>query len=177
MIKGGIGGANTNLTGLKFEQRIDAKKAFDKLKGYEVKGNDILFNGEKVAELYKKAQLYNVFLKRFNIDWKNHIGRRLLPDEAIFVLKHNTLYIVEKKFQHGAGSVDEKLQTCQFKLMQYRKLLANAKIRVEYGYVLNDWFKNNSYKDVLDYIRSSNCFYFFEELPFSFLGLPLLEDK
>jgi len=43
---------------------------------------------------------------------------------------------------------------------------------VEYVYVLSDWFKDPSYRDVLDYIKSVKCHYFFETLPFDFLGLP-----
>jgi hypothetical protein len=172
MIRDGKGGANTNKSGLKFERRIDVKTAFRGLKGYEVKDNDIYFDGEKVAELYQKHDLYKKLIKKHKIDWARIMSKKLLPDEAIFVLHHNTLYIIEKKFQQGSGSVDEKLQTCDFKLKQYRKLLADANIRVEYGYVLNDWFKQYGYKDVLDYIRSVGCFYYFEELPFSFLGLP-----
>lgn len=172
MKQGGLGGATTNLNGLKFEKRIDIKTAFEGLKGYEIKDNEIFFQGNKVAELFQKHDLYKKLLKKFLINWKEIMVKKLLPDEAIFVLHHNTLYIIEKKFQHGVGSVDEKLQTCDFKIKQYRKLLSKANIRVEYGYVLNNWFKQNSYKDVLEYIKSVNCFYFFEELPFSFLGLP-----
>jgi hypothetical protein len=172
MIKGGKGGANTNISGLKFEQKIDVKTAFQGLKGYEVKDNEVFFEGERVAELYKKNAFYKKFLSKYNINWTDILVKRLLPDEAIFVLHNNTLFIIEKKFQHGTGSVDEKLQTCSFKLIQYRKLLSKANIRVEYGYVLNNWFNQSRYNDVLDYIHSVNCFYFFEELPFSFLGLP-----
>jgi hypothetical protein len=172
MIKGGKGGASTNITGLKFEQKIDVKTAFSQLKGYEVKGAEVFFEGEKIAELYKKNDLYKVLLKKHNIKWEEIVAKRLFPDEAIFVVRHNTIYIIEKKFQHRSGSVDEKLQTCDFKKKQYRKILAKANIRVEYGYVLNDWFKQKIYRDVLDYIRSVDCFYYFEELPFSFLGLP-----
>jgi hypothetical protein len=40
-----------------------------------------------------------------------------------------------------AGSVDEKLQTCDFKRKQYLKLVQPLGIKVEYVYVLNDWFK------------------------------------
>jgi len=121
MIEGGKGGANTNKSGLKFERRIDVKTAFEDLNGYEVKYNEVFFDGEKVAELYQKHDLYKKLLKRHNIDWKEIFSKRLLPDEAIFVLHHNTIYIIEKKFQSGGGSVDEKLQTCDFKLKQYRK--------------------------------------------------------
>lgn len=173
MKKGGTGGANTNKNGLRFEKRVDIKTAFKGLNGYEVKENDVFYDGEKVAETYQKHELYKKLLKRYKIDWKEIMIKRLLPDDSIFVLYHNTLFIIEKKFQQGAGSVDEKLQTCDFKLKQYRKLFDKANIRVEYGYILNNWFKQEKYKDVLNYIKSVGCFYFFEELPFSFLGLPM----
>jgi hypothetical protein len=48
---------------------------------------------------------------------------------------------IEVKYQQVAGSVDEKLQTCDFKLKQYLKLVASLGIKVEYVYVLNNWFK------------------------------------
>ncbi|MGE4547689.1 MAG: hypothetical protein AB7E28_07955 [Desulfurella sp.] len=44
---------------------------------------------------------------------------------------------------------------------------------MEYVYVLNDWFRKKEYKDVLDYIQSVNCHYKFNELPLSWLGLPV----
>jgi hypothetical protein len=43
---------------------------------------------------------------------------------------------------------------------------------VEYVYILNDWFKDPGYKDVLDYIDSVNCHYRFGSLPLAWLGLP-----
>jgi len=96
-----------------------------------------------------------------------------LPDEAILILKDQTLFIIEIKFQEVAGSVDEKLQTCDFKNKQYRKLLAPLNISVKYVYVLSDWFRNSAYKDVLNYVESVGCYYFFNELPMEFLGLPV----
>lgn len=71
-----------------------------------------------------------------------------------------------------AGSVDEKLQTCDFKNKQYNKLLAPLRISVKYVYILSDWFKKDVYKDVLRYVNSVGCHYFFYELPLDFLGLP-----
>jgi hypothetical protein len=76
------------------------------------------------------------------------------------------------KFQEVAGSVDEKLQTCDFKHKQYQKLLSPLKIKVKYVYVLNDWFMKKEYEDVLKYIDSVGCYYFFNILPFHFLDLP-----
>ena len=90
-------------------------------------------------------------------------------------MANNTLFVVELKFQEVAGSVDEKLQTCHFKLRQYRKLLNGTDVKVEYLYVLNGWFKKPEYVDVLEYIKEVGCHYFFEELPLKFLGLPEIQ--
>ena len=76
------------------------------------------------------------------------------------------------KYQQVAGSVDEKLQTCDFKRKQYLKLVSSLGLKVEYVYVLNDWFAHPSYQDVLDYIHSVNCHYQFNALPLAWLGLP-----
>ncbi len=99
-----------------------------------------------------------------------------MPDDSIFVIVNNTMYIVECKFQKVNGSVDEKLQTCDFKKKQYRKLLSRANIDVEYIYLLSDWFKAPKYKDVLDYIISVGCSYYFEYIPLYKFGLPVPEE-
>ncbi len=172
MIDGGKGGATTNKHGLAFERRVDLRKVFDNLKGYEVRGNDLYFRGELIAKFYKKYGLYTGLLNEKKVDYKKIISKKLLPDETIFVFKNETLYIIEMKFQKVSGSVDEKLQTCDFKKKQYTKLLNSAKIKVTYIYILNDWFQKPEYKDVLDYIESVGCKYYFEFLPFSALDLP-----
>ena len=171
MIKGGIGGDKTK-TGLVFEDRIDLRTTFTKYKDYTAEKGKLFYQGKLVAELFKKYDLYKDFLTKLNIDYKKRISKQLLPDESIFILSNKTLFIIEMKFQEVAGSVDEKLQTCHFKKMQYEKLLKGTGYSVEYVYILNDWFKQNSYRDVLDYIKLVKCHYFFEALPFSFLGLP-----
>ena len=170
MIEGGKGG-NKTLTGLDFEKRIDLREVFNKIKDYSLEGNDLLYKGKIVAKFYKKNNLY-LFLKQYKINWKERISKRLLPDETIFVLTNQTLFILEMKFQKVAGSVDEKLQTCDFKKKQYQKLFSGAGIKIEYCYILSDWFMHESYKDTLNYINSVGCKYFFETLPFEFLGLP-----
>ena len=111
-------------------------------------------------------------MKPKGIDWKEIISSKLLPDEAIYVEKSKTLYVIEKKFQQGHGSVDEKIQTCGFKKQQYSKLVASLGIEVEYIYLLSDWFKKTKYKDTLEYIRSQGCYYYFNELPLEDLYLP-----
>jgi hypothetical protein len=108
------------------------------------------------------------------VDYKKYISKKLLPDDAIFVIANNTLFIIEVKFQKVAGSTDEKLQTCDFKIKQYRKLLSKINTDVQYIYILNDWFRKPEYKDVLDYIISINgCSYYFNYLPLYKIGLPV----
>ena len=171
MIFQGKGGANTK-TGLVFEGKTDLATFLSNQKGYQVQDGNVLYRGEHVARIFKKRKFYD-FLKEFGIDWKTIISRRLFPDDSIYVLINNTLFVIECKFQRVTGSVDEKLQTCDFKKKQYQKLLSRANIEVEYVYLLGDWFKDARYKDVLDYIISVRCQYYFEYIPLAKLGLPV----
>lgn len=169
MIEKGVGGGNT-ITGLNFERETDILTLLQKKKGYKVKDSVIYYKNKEVAKSFKKNALY-VFLASKGVDYRKIVSKRLLPDEAIYVIVNNTLFIIEVKFQRVAGSVDEKLQTCDFKRKQYAKLLASLNIEVEYIYILSDWFRNPVYKDVLDYIISVGCHYYFSYLPLQKLGL------
>lgn len=175
MIKGGIGGGNT-VTGLRFEEKTDLLELFAATEGYQVIpdkiGKKILFNQQEVAKCYRKHDLYR-FLAGNGVNWKDIVSKRLLPDDALYVIHNNTLFVIEVKFQKVAGSVDEKLQTCDFKKKQYQKLMSQLNIEVEYVYVLSDWFKKPEYKDSLDYIISVRCQYYFEYLPLHKIGLPV----
>ena len=171
MIEKGIGGGNT-ITGLSFEKKRDILSILKTAKGYSIKGNAILFSGKEVARSYKKYGLYK-FLESKGINYINYISKRLIPDEALYVVVNNTLFVIEMKFQKVTGSVDEKLQTCDFKKKQYKKLMAPLNIDVEYIYLLSNWFKKREYKDTLDYIISVGCQYYFNYLPLKKLGLPV----
>ncbi len=172
MKKGGIGGANTK-TGLRFEGKVDFSTFIQKQKDYSINENIILYKDEEVGLTFKKYGLYK-YLEKNGIDYKDFVSKRLLPDDAVFVIANNTMHIIEIKFQEVAGSTDEKLQTCDFKIKQYRKLLSRLNIEVKYVYILNDWFKKSEYKDVLDYIISvDGCFYYFNYLPLQKIGLPV----
>ena len=177
MKTGGVGGKNT-LTGLCFERKADFQKLIAAIPGYKVKkipgkvGMGIFFEGGLVARCFKKYDFYR-FLSESNVNWKGLLSRQLVPDDALLVIVRETLFIIEVKYQEGQGSVDEKLQTCDFKRKQYLKLVSPLGLKVEYVYVLCDWFKKPGYKDVLDYIHSVNCHYKFNELPVAWLGLPI----
>lgn len=171
MIEKGKGGGNT-ITGLNFEKEADVIELLKSKKDYKVKNNIIYYQDQEVARSVKKHTLYK-FLESQGVDYKKIISKKLLPDEAIYVIVNNTLFVIEVKFQKVAGSVDEKLQTCDFKRKQYAKLMAPLNIEVEYIYILSDWFKKTEYKDVLDYIISVGCQYYFKYLPLQKLGLPV----
>lgn len=185
MIKNGIGGTNTK-TGILFEKKIELATRLNKLNGYkcvEVKYKKIMsksykiyFEKELVAQTFQKHALY-AFLEEREIDWEKILSKKLLPDDTIYVIKDNTIYILEMKFQEVDGSVDEKLQTCDFKKKQYKKLFSQLNYEVEFIYILSNYYKAAKYKDVLDYIVSVNCSYYFEYLPLHKIGLPVPNEK
>ena len=141
MIKNGKGGGNTK-TGLVFEGKTDLGTFLSQQSGYRVveEKENVVFNSKKtvitvrnvyykdkkVAELYKKLEFYKSFLKKLDINWEDYISKKLLPDDSIFVIIKNTVFIIECKHQQVSGSVDEKLQTCDFKKKQYKKLIIGS---------------------------------------------------
>ncbi len=186
MIRGGLGGANTQ-TGITFEGNVDIVTYLNReIDGYrciakplvrkKTMGFDIYYNNDLVAESFKKHELYR-YLEQIGINWTTTLSKQLLPDDAIYVIHENTVFIIEIKYQEVSGSVDEKLQTCGFKLKQYKRLFAPLNHNVEYIYILNNWFRDSKYRDTLDYIIEMNCKYYFEFLPLHEIGLPIPENN
>jgi hypothetical protein len=167
------GGANTNRNGLEFERGTSLRDAFVDHPRYEVRPDNSVFDKETqqvVGRLYNNyTDFYENLIGARGVDYTTVFSKQLRPDDSILV--GNTVYIIEKKFQAGAGSVDEKLQTCHFKKRQYARLLKLLNLKVEYYYLLSDWFKAESYRDVKEYIRDVECDYFFECIPLDRLGL------
>ncbi len=164
------GGAKTNLNGLKFEQETSLNSAL-LAEGYAVKGNTV-YNG-LIIKGYSvpKYELYKHFKHLRDGQWKNYISKQLLPDEAFYNVSNNTIYIIEKKFQEKSGSVDEKIQTCGFKLLEYKRMFDPVGIDVVYIYILSDWFNDQKYDDVKQYILDNDCYFYFNEIPLDDLGL------
>ena len=164
------GGHKTTENGLHFEGRTHLREAIKKNSDYSIdKGDRVLKGKEVVAEYYEKHSLYKKLLEPKGVDYSKILSKKLLPDGALLV--GNTLYIIEKKYQAGAGSVDEKLQTCDFKKKQYQKLVKKIGLKIEFYYVLNEWFRKPENRDVFNYIESVGCKYFIEELPLKEIGL------
>lgn len=164
------GGAQTNVNGLQFEQDTSLNTALINA-GYIIQGISILKNNKLIGYSVAKHKLYSEFLKHNGIDYTTINSKKWLPDECFINLKNHTAYIVEKKFQNTAGSVDEKLVGCDFKKQEYEKLFAPLGYKVVFVYIFNDWFLHQQYRDVFKYIEEVNCYYFFNEIPLTFLGL------
>jgi hypothetical protein len=160
MIKNGKGGNKTK-TGLLWETHTDV---FSK---YGITENRELFlNNDKIPlGIFNipKSHFY-MHLKNLHSNFQDLLSKKLYPDEAILNTHNKTIYIIEKKYQQVAGSADEKLQTCHFKKKQYERLVARLGYKVEYYYLLNDWFRDKSYIDVLQYIEDCECRYFFNRI-------------
>ncbi|ECQ8105307.1 hypothetical protein ACYYDG_000989 [Campylobacter upsaliensis] len=171
MIANGIGGANTR-TGLVFEGKVDLATFLSQQSGYIVDSDGrVFYDDELVAQIFKKHKFYS-FLQDHGLNWRDIISKKLLPDDSIYIIINNTFFIIECKFQQVAGSVDELL-VCDFNKKQYQKLLSNLNMEVEYVYLLSNWFRKPEYRDVLDYIISVNCRYYFEYIPLQIFGLPI----
>lgn len=164
------GGATTNHNGLAFEQETSLRTAFEN-QGYTVLNNEIFLNRKVKGLITSKHGLYRDILIPNNILWSEILSKKLLPDEVFYNYSNKTIYIIEKKFQSAAGSVDEKLQTCDFKKRQYQKLLRDLNVTVEYIYVINEWFDHPSCNDVKEYISLVGCSYYTRILPLEALGL------
>jgi len=179
MIKDGKGGANTTASGLSFEEKVeltDTLLAKGFLLGAALIGKALHDGAGVRGLLFKKNDLYK-YLDREKVDFERLLSKKLLPDNVFINFGNKTAYVIEVKYQITAGSVDEKLQTCDFKRRQYLKLFAPLGYRVEFAYVLNSWFQKPEYKDTMEYILGSGCRYFFKEIDVAFLGLDRPSSK
>tara|TARA_B100000767_G_C19717795_1_gene515752 strand:+ start:600 stop:1181 length:582 start_codon:yes stop_codon:yes gene_type:complete len=170
------GGSKTNIHGLKFERDKDIyemlKKTCPYLKFEDIlqkKGTgiakNILYQNKIIGNILEKHLFYNYFLEEKNIDYKKIISKKLLPDSVIINRLKKKVIIVEKKFQKVQGSVDEKLQTIDFKLKQYKKLCKSTNYSVDFIYLVNSFFLDKSYIDVKEYIKSVGGKIYVDYLP------------
>ena len=177
MILNGTGGANTNATGLKFEKKTSLEDLLIENE-YAVDGRGRVYDadGECRGILAPKNLFQRRILEPCGIKMKDYLSKRLLPDEAMLCYGEDscTIKVLEKKFQETQGSVDEKIQTGVFKLYEYQKFaepLSKAlgkPVRIEFTYILSDWFKQPQYRDVIDFNEQNGIKTFFGNVPLSF---------
>tara|TARA_B100000768_G_C11051024_1_gene278362 strand:- start:113 stop:646 length:534 start_codon:yes stop_codon:yes gene_type:complete len=165
------GGSKTNLNGLSFEGRTDLLESLQNNPAFRVSGHEVYQKDKLIGEYFEKYGFYNLFLKKNNIDWKKINSKQYLPDSIFYNHSNQTIYVIEKKYQAGSGSVDEKLQTCNFKKKVYKELIEPIGLKTEYYYLLNDWFDQDVYRDVFEYIEEVGCKYFIDFIPLNELGL------
>lgn len=164
------GGAKTNQNGLYFEQTTSLDNALINA-GYRVENHEIYRGNLRIGMSVPQKSLYTYFLNPQGIYYYNYNSKEWRPDEAFINFENQTVYIIEKKFQNCAGSVDEKLPSCHFKKIEYQKMFEPLNFEVEFIYIFNNWFLNDKYRDTLEYIKKMGCYYFFNEIPLDFLGL------
>lgn len=153
MVAKGTGGANTT-TGKWFEVITDLKTAL--LNNHYNLDNFIFCKQHDFPRLFKEKtgnKMEDIF------------GKKYLPDEA--VIFNNKLYIIEKKYQNGGGSVEEKIQTGPYKLIIYQE---SAKMMglddASYIYLLSNYFNTNKFtKHQIPYLLSHNILVYFDRLP------------
>lgn len=178
------GGANTNLTGLRFERETSLNDALISA-GYCVKDHIIYdINHNFIGLSVPGYSFYKTFLEKEyinikmndiylgpRIDYSKINSKRWKPDDVFVNYTNRTVYIIEKKYQKQDGSVDEKLPNCEFKKWEYEKLCEPKNYNVEFIYVLSDWYLQDKYRDMLFYIEHKKCQYCFNNIPLEYLGL------
>lgn len=166
------GGAQTNHYGLQFEQSTSLNEALIN-KGFKIYNDyDVYYNDKFLGFSINQAKFSTFFLRNKGIDFRDYNSKRWDPDEAFINEINKTVYIIEKKFQHSSGSVDEKLATFLFKTHEYEKLVHPIGYSVQYIYLLSsEWFKQPQYDDYYEFMDMYNCSYYFDILPLEAIGL------
>lgn len=185
--KGGTGGAKTAKSGADFENST-SQELLTKLvsRGYQVTnfhnsaasaktlhGVDLKSPKGHTLQIFYQDGLYKLFLEPKGIHWQRLFSARLRPDTAIFSEDTRILTIIEKKQQEGAGSVAEKLQTCDYKLMYYKQLTKSLEIEVQLVWQLGSYFaaQESNLKSVFEYMLSKGSKYFFYDIPLEHLNI------
>lgn len=187
MKTGGTGGSHTAKVGMTFEQITDDalidelsrigffEKEIIKLNknSSTVHGRILQSESDNEIEIFYKSGIYKLFFEPRGINYRDSFSARLEPDTAIFSSRTNTLTVIEKKQMVAAGSVAEKLQTCDYKRMYYETLLSPLGISLEISWILGPYFKQKEIqlKSVYDYMLSKRSKYYFGDIPVEELNI------
>jgi hypothetical protein len=163
----GAGGANTNKNGLPYENITDLCTLYEEIGApIDKKYKSVKFvqHSEKIFINVNKSKLhsYMLYIQERNETIIPASGCKS-PDEAYVDNETKNVFIIEKKYQRGTGSVDEKIQTGPFKKEHYSELFPNYKIH--YIYCLCNWFKRDEYVSILNYLTKNNIPVFWGEDP------------
>ena len=64
------------------------------------------------------------------------------------------------------------MKNCRLVILRKNNILSCFH-KVEFMYILSDWFRQECYKDTRDYIISVGCSYYYNYIPLHELGLPV----
>jgi hypothetical protein len=157
----GAGGANTNRNGLSYENITSLEEHMVIVKeDKKYKTKTVKFHQSEKEFVNANKKSFQKFMESINeyIEIFKPVSGCKQPDEVYIDEAGKKIFIIEKKFQQGSGSVDEKIQTGQFKLYYFSKNIPNY--RIYYIYCLSDWFKKEEYKCVLEYLTDNGVYIF-----------------
>jgi len=184
MKKGGVGGAVTAKAGSDFEDVLFNELVKDMQSNgfFQV---DILrgptapkyvkysHESRGEVEFFFKASVHKIFFEPRGVKSSDFFSARLEPDTAIYSPSTKTLTIIEKKQQNTTGSVAEKLQTCDYKMLYYTTLCKQIGVKVDLVWQLGPYFEKqqDGLRSVFEYMKSKGSRYFFGHIPVSELKI------
>ena len=124
------GGANTNISGLPFEDQVK-----DLVFNQEMANGDDYMIGDKKFVFYSKKALHKhlVINDIYNDDWDHHKE----PDFALIDENKETLFLFEVKHQIDEGSCDNKIRGAESLRREYKEDLYPKIKHVYMCYILN----------------------------------------
>lgn len=179
----GTGGANTNKSGLPFEKDKAFSSYVSMLNGYRI---ELMENPKKsataayrvyredklIGKIVPKARFYEFLQDELKITITN--SKKWQPDEAFIHYESMTVYIVEKKYQKGAGSVDEKILGFGNKRRLYQRLLDQVSPTYSVNFVFignSEYWGNDKFKDSFEMLRRDGIKIMLDEYDMKYFGL------
>jgi len=145
----GAGGANTNKSGLQFE---------DSILGHLKNGQEYDF-GTTTLRFFKKGE----FLREMQ-DLKNVEFQHNKQPDGIYVSKDKkTIFILELKNQNESGSVDEKLMIGPGLLYHYKVMYPSIE-NIHLCYIVNgNFFRQKKYEVTVNFLKQHNIPVFYAD--------------
>lgn len=166
MIKNGIGGASTNKNGKEFEKISSIKNVFENNSEYMVIDNELYRNNICIGRFYNQQRI-NLLINLLNLPKNKLWSCDLYPDGALYIFDEKKLYISESKEQSGTGSVDFKPNGFPALKWKYEKLFSIKGITIKFCGVYSDYFKNEKFNDMFEYLKLNNISTFFNKIDLS----------
>lgn len=165
------GGARTNENGLAFEKAVNPLQIFEKYNMTYTEQDGKVYYGDLLTGYYLcQYDIYPKFFDKFIKDYDEITPIKHRPDGMYVNLLNQTIYIFENKSQEGKGSVDSKILTGWYYKKIYEKYATRIGFRVEFTFILCDWFKQHKYSEYRNAIHDQKCNYTYSLRP-THLGL------